>query len=98
MIHFDLQSMVQRYATNSISNSFQIEKQHVYLENVRMFLLIHLAMVKRQPSYETNCPKWSGCHMVKKLENGTMTLKHKSFLEVDISGTGLEDLIKEFNK
>ena len=36
--------------------------------------------------------------MVKKLENDTMTSKGKSFLEEDIIDTGLEHLIKEFNK
>ena len=36
--------------------------------------------------------------MVKKLENGTMILKGKGVLEEDIIDTGLEHLIKEYNK
>ena len=55
-------------------------------------------MMKRQPTYERNCSKWPGSHIIKKVENGTIILKRKTFLEEDITDTGLKHLIKEFNK
>ena len=55
-------------------------------------------MMKRQPTYERNCSKWPGSYIIKKVENGTIILKRKTFLEEDITDTGLKHLIKEFNK
>ena len=55
-------------------------------------------MMKWQPTYQKNCSKGPGCHMAKKVENYPMILKRRAFLEEDITYTGLEYLIKEFNK